>query len=78
MVISEPVAVISLHTGGGVGSQDLAGNIGNSVLERFRCTFDYARHTLYLEPGRRYDQRDRVSRFGAMLARVGTTVVGRR
>ncbi len=71
----EPVAVISLHTGGGVGSKDLAGNIGNSVLERFRCTFDYSRRTLYLEPGRRYGERDRVSRFGAMLARVGTHVV---
>ena len=69
----EPVAALALHTGGSVGSKDLAGNIGNSVLERFRCTFDYAHHTLYLEPGRRYAERERVSRFGAMLARVGTT-----
>jgi hypothetical protein len=71
----EPVAALALHTQGSIGSKDFAGNIGNSLLERFRCTFDYARHTLYLEPGQRFAERERVSRFGAMLARVGNSVL---
>jgi hypothetical protein len=71
---NEPVAALSLHSRGGVGSEDLAGNIGCGVLEKFRCTFDYAHHQLFLEPGARYGQREKVSRFGALLARVGTKV----
>ena len=71
----QPVAALALHTQGGVGSKDLAGNIGNSVLERFRCTFDYGHKILYLEPGRRFTQRERVSRVGAMFARVGQSVM---
>jgi len=70
----EPVAALALHSSGGIGSKVLAGNIGNSVLERFRCTFDYARQILYLEPGRRFTERERASRFGALFARVGTKV----
>jgi Aspartyl protease len=71
----EPVAALTLYSSGSIGSREIAGNIGNSVLERFRCTFDYPRHTLYLEPGRRFSERDRVSRFGALFALVGTRVV---
>ncbi|HTM58597.1 MAG TPA: aspartyl protease family protein [Candidatus Udaeobacter sp.] len=71
----EPVAALALHTRGGIGSKDIGGNIGNSVLERFKCTFDYARQILYLEPGRRYVERDRVSRFGALFARLGSNVI---
>ena len=71
---TEPVAALALHKSGGIGSREVSGNIGNSVLERFKCTFDFARKVLYLEPGRRFDERDRVSRFGALFARVGTHV----
>lgn len=71
----DPVAVLALHTRGIIGSQDYAGNIGNTVLERFRCTFDYSRRTLWLEPGRRFANRERVSRFGALFARFHTRVV---
>jgi hypothetical protein len=71
---ARPVAALSLASGGSVGSQDLAGNIGCGVLEKFRCTFDYAGRVLYLEPGSRFGQPEKVSRLGAMLARVGTTV----
>ncbi len=71
----EPVAALTLYSSGTIGSKEIAGNIGNSVLERFRCTFDYARHTLYLEPGRRFPERDRVSRFGALFALFGRTVI---
>ena len=71
----EPVAALTLYSSGSIGSKEIAGNIGNSVLERFRCTFDYPHRTLYLEPGQRFGERDRVSRFGALFARIGTTVV---
>ena len=72
---SDPVAALTLYSSGSIGSKEIAGNIGNSVLERFRCTFDYAHSTLYLEPGRRYVEREKVSRFGAMFALVGQRVV---
>jgi hypothetical protein len=71
----DPVAALTLYNSGMIGSKEIAGNIGNSVLERFRCTFDYARRVLYLAPGRRFEERERVSRFGALFALVGTTVV---
>jgi len=72
---TEPVAALALHTQGGIGSKEISGNIGNTVLERFRCTFDYSRKILYLEPGRRFTERDRVSRFGALFARLGPHVI---
>jgi membrane-associated protease RseP (regulator of RpoE activity) len=71
---NEPVATLALGTHGGIGSLDIAGNIGNTVLERFRCTFDYIHQMLYLEPGLRYGERDQVSRFGALFIRWGTRV----
>jgi hypothetical protein len=71
----EPVAALALHTTGGIGSKEVSGNIGNAVLERFKCTFDYAHQILYLEPGKRYAERDRVSRFGALFARLGPHVI---
>jgi hypothetical protein len=40
--IPQPIAGLSLSTHGIVGSKELGGNIGNGVLQRFRCTFDYA------------------------------------
>jgi hypothetical protein len=70
----EPIVGLSLHRRGMVGSEDYSGNIGNSVLERFRCTFDYARRRLYLEPGERYSRRDTYSRLGAMLVRLDDRV----
>jgi hypothetical protein len=66
----EPIVGLSLHGGGMVGSTDLAGNIGNGILEKFRCTFDYPGNRLWLVPGRRFEERDRLSRLGALLIRL--------
>jgi len=66
---SEPVVGLTLHHLGEAGSRELQGNLGTSVLERFRCTFDYARGTLWLEPGRRYALRDHFSSSGLIVAR---------
>lgn len=68
---TEPLMVLSQASTGGLASQDYAGNIGNHVLERFVCTFDYERRTVYLEPGRRFRERDRFSLSGFQIAKFG-------
>jgi hypothetical protein len=73
--ISQPIAGLSMSTHGMVGSEDLGGNLGNGVLQRFRCTFDYANRKLYLQPGARFAEPDRYSRMGAYLVREQTRVV---
>jgi hypothetical protein len=66
---SQPVAGITLHHIGQAGSKDIQGNIGTSVLDRFRCTIDYAHSELWLEPGRHFGERDRFSRSGLYVTR---------
>jgi hypothetical protein len=68
--IVQPIVALSLSTHGMVGSENYGGNIGSGELERFKCTFDYARRKLYLEPGAGYRERDRYSRIGAYLLRA--------
>jgi hypothetical protein len=72
---SDPQVALSLRNSGALASQDYAGNVGNRLLERFKCTFDYERGLLYLEPGARYGQRDAFSRTGIEFLRVGNRVV---
>jgi hypothetical protein len=69
-----PLVVLSGAERGGLASEDYAGNIGNEIFERFKCTFDYEHRMLYLEPGARYAKTDRFSRAGVQLARFGDTV----
>jgi hypothetical protein len=71
----DPIAALSLSTHGMVGSKDYSGNIGNGILERFKCTFDYAHHMLYLEPGRRYGEREHFSRSGTLFVRNGDHII---
>jgi len=70
----DPLVILSGAERGGLASEDYAGNIGNEVFERFKCTFDYEHRTLYLEPGKRYAKTDRFSRAGVQLARFGDAV----
>jgi len=70
----DPLVILSGAERGGLASEDYAGNIGNEIFERFKCTFDYEHRTLYLEPGRRYAKADRFSRAGVQLARFGEAV----
>jgi len=65
----DPIVVVSTATEGAFASEDFAGNIGNRILERFTVTFDYDRRQVYLEPGRRYGDRDHLTRAGALLSR---------
>ena len=45
------------------------------MLERFRCTFDSAHGVLWLEPGRRYAQREAFTRSGIWFTRWAGVVV---
>jgi hypothetical protein len=63
----DPMVSVARATEGAFASEDFAGNIGNRLLERFRVTFDYERRQLWLEPGRRYHDRDAFTRTGLLL-----------
>lgn len=73
--VKEPLVHLSRATDGAMASADYAGNVGNRVLDRFTCTFDYTHKRLYLEPNGRFAERDEYTRFGAQLARGGDRVV---
>jgi hypothetical protein len=66
--IVDPVIGLSGATIGALASEDYAGNLGNQLLERFRCTFDYGRRVLHLEPGAKFSGRDRFTRCGVLMA----------
>ena len=76
------IAGLSLGTRGLAGGSEVAGSIGNRVLERFRCTFDFARRSFDLEPGRRHERAKRTraaarcssSRAGASIRRTSCAV----
>lgn len=72
---TEPVAGLTTHHQGGAGSKEIQGNIGTTVLERFRCTFDYAHGTLWLDPGARYAQREAFTRSGLWFTRWAGVVI---
>ena len=65
----DPIVVVSSATEGAFASEEFAGNIGNRILERFRVTLDYQRREVFLEPGKRYSDRDRLTRAGVLLTR---------
>ena len=65
----DPVVVVSHATEGAFASEEFAGNIGNRILERFRVTFDYERRQVYLEPGKRYADRDHLTRAGVLMTK---------
>ena len=70
-----PVAGLTTHHLGMAGDTDTQGNIGTTVLDRFRCTFDYARDTLWLEPGARYREPDAFTRSGLWVTRYEGAVM---
>ncbi len=65
----EPIVGLTTSRRGGLGSKEIQGNIGTSVLQRFHCTFDYLRGKLWLAPGKRYAERDLYSRSGLFVTR---------
>lgn len=74
-VIPKPVVGLTLGTQGMVGSLDVAGNIGSTMLQRFICTFDYDHRKLYLEPGKHFADPERWSRCGTVFARLYDKVI---
>jgi C-terminal processing protease CtpA/Prc len=63
------VVTVSHATEGAFASEEFAGNIGNRILERFKVTFDYEHRQVYLEPGKRYADRDHLTRAGLLLTK---------
>ena len=74
-VIADPLVGLSRATSGAFASKDFAGNVGNRVLDRFRATLDYSRKTVWLEPNRRFGDREPFGKFGAQLLRDGDRVI---
>jgi len=74
-LFQEPVAGLTTHHQGSAGSLEVQGNIGTTVLERFRCTFDYARGTLWLAPAARFPEREAFTRSGLWYTRWAGVVV---
>ncbi len=74
---TDPMVTVSHATEGAFASEEFAGNIGNRILERFRVTLDYDGRRVWLEPGRRYHERDSFTRAGVLLVRQGGRVVAR-
>lgn len=71
----EPVVGLASTRRGGAGSREIQGNLGTTVLERFRCTFDYARGTLWLEPGPRFAARESFTTSGLWFTRWAGVVI---
>jgi hypothetical protein len=74
-LFTEPVAGLTTHHQGSAGSLEVQGNIGTTVLERFRCTFDYAHGTLWLAPAARFTEREAFTRSGLWYTRWAGAVV---
>ena len=63
----DPMVSLSRATEGAFASEEFAGNIGNRILERFVVTLDYDHRFVWLEPGKRYPERDSFTRAGMLL-----------
>ncbi len=72
--LSDPVTGLSLGALGLHGSTEISGNIGNGMLERFKLIVDYENRLLYLEPGRRFMERDQFTRCGAVFVKLSHAV----
>lgn len=70
----DPIVSVARAAEGAFASEDFAGNIGNRLLERFRVTLDYEHRAVWLEPGRRFGERDGVTRTGVLFSRERDTV----
>jgi predicted aspartyl protease len=69
-----PLVSLSGAESGALASEEFQGNVGNQILERFVCWFDYENKKLYLEPGKRYSKADDFSRTGVLLAKFGDEI----
>lgn len=65
-----PLVALSGAESGALASEDYAGNVGNQILERFKCTLDYERRLCYLEPGAQIAKLDVFSRSGIQLSKI--------
>ena len=66
-VIADPIVGLTRTQTGTFSGTDFAGNVGNRILDRFHCTFDYSKKVVYLEPDARFATRDDFGQFGAQI-----------
>ena len=64
-------ATLSRQTKGVFADADLAGNIGEAILRRFKVTFDHSNKRLYLSKGSKYDSPFVGNRSGLAVDYVG-------
>jgi aspartyl protease/PDZ domain-containing protein len=74
-VIADPIVGLTRTQTGTFSGTDFAGNVGNRILDRFHCTFDYTRKVVYLEPDGRFGKRDDFGQFGAQMMMQGDQIV---
>ena len=65
--VPRPVTRLSLQKGGSFTRADRAGSIGMGILRRFKVSFDYARHVMWLAKGSDFGVPDLYDRSGLWL-----------
>ncbi|PCE22947.1 hypothetical protein BWP39_25015 [Paraburkholderia acidicola] len=67
LALPAPVTRLSLQKAGAFTQTDRAGNIGMGILKRFRVSFDYGHHVMWLSKGPEFAASDRYDRSGMWL-----------
>lgn len=67
LTVPAPVTRLSLQQAGSFTQTDRAGSIGMGVLKRFRVSFDYDRHLMWLSKSAAFNAPDRYDRSGMWL-----------
>lgn len=67
VTVPPPVTRLSLQKAGAFTQTDRAGSIGMAILKRFRISFDYDHHQMWLSKSAAFDAPDRYDRSGMWL-----------
>ena len=70
--IRQPLTLLSGADAGVLGADTIAGNIGNTVLDRFTVTVDFPGQRLHLIPGKAFARHDRVRTVDFVVGWAGT------
>ncbi len=73
--VPRPLTRLSLQKSGSFTRADRAGSIGMGVLKRFRVSFDYERHTMWLAKGADFPVPDAYDRSGLWLGLASKTAL---
>jgi PDZ domain/Aspartyl protease len=70
-LIKNPVTVFSSAASGSFAATESQGNIGATILEKFKIILDYKNNRVILEPNARFDEPTDYNRSGMVLEAVG-------